>query len=93
MNCTPNVEVLTAQQAARRAFRVSLFTARGTGPERAHELATQLVHRDADLDDRRLCLECAHLRSRASCKRPGHSPLPEMLQRCPSFNWQKPSTT
>ena len=42
-------------------IRVGLFRRRGQTEQRAEALAESLVRRDADRDDRRLCLECAGL--------------------------------
>lgn len=42
--------------------RVQLFIRRGIGGTEAEGLADGLVIRDRDGDDRRLCLECQHLR-------------------------------
>jgi hypothetical protein len=41
--------------------RLRRFTDRGLGLGKAEPLARSLVTRDFDRDDRRLCLECAHL--------------------------------
>lgn len=48
-------------QISRFLYRVGLFRRRGVTEQRAEELAEQLVRRDAELDTRRLCLECAGL--------------------------------
>ena len=42
--------------------RVQLFIRRGIGSTQAEGLADDFVIRDRDGDDRRLCLECQHLR-------------------------------
>lgn len=53
--------------AERRAFRVALFRRRGIEPKRAEELADRLAVRDADRDDRRICLECSGLQRGGTC--------------------------
>ena len=42
--------------------RQALFCQRGAASQDAERLADSLVNRDRDDDDRRLCLECRHLR-------------------------------
>ena len=46
--------------------RLGRFTDRGLTLEDAERLADRLVTRDRDGDDRRLCLECAHLAGHAA---------------------------
>jgi len=41
--------------------RLALFTGKGVTLEDAERLADKLVTRDREQDDRRACLECAHL--------------------------------
>lgn len=97
-------------QISRFLYRVGLFRRRGQTEQRAEALAESLVRRDADRDDRRLCLECAGLQRAPSCGG-GPAPAPrcgpaaagqrkeaskrcepvtDILQRCPSFTFQKP---
>lgn len=49
------------RRADRFDFRVGLFKRRGESPERAEQLAARLAQRDAERDDRRICLECARM--------------------------------
>ena len=49
----------------------------------AEELADRLADRDADLDDRRLCVECRHHRHSGCAVRGAW--FPRVLQRCESF--------
>lgn len=68
--------------------QVSLFHARrkrciAFGLANAELLAEKLARRDADRDDRRLCVECSHCR-RSGCAK-GDAWLPTMLQRCDRF--------
>lgn len=41
--------------------RLALFTDRGLSMEEAQAMADRLAGRDLESDDRRLCIECAHL--------------------------------
>lgn len=50
----------------------------------AERLAEMLVHRDRDMDDRRLCVECQHAGSGRRCARREAFVL-DQLQRCPAF--------
>ena len=58
----------------------------------AEKLAARLVRRDREGDDRRLCVECAHLRG-GRCRQFQHAGtggpevgvLAAMLQNCPAF--------
>lgn len=78
---------------SRFVARVSLFLRRGIAATDADDLAERLHLRDAQGDERALCLECAHYRS-GRCgnhRRAGlYSPdlgrnLAGLLQRCPGF--------
>jgi hypothetical protein len=77
------------REIARFQFRHGLLMRRGLSDGAAERLADRLALRDQDRDDRRLCLECAALLSSTRCKH-GHAVLPDVLQRCPSFNFEKP---
>ena len=80
---------LNDRQIARMQFRIGLFQRRGLSEAKAESLADRLALRDDQRDDRRLCLECAALLSAVRCKH-GHAVLLEVLQRCPSFTFEKP---
>jgi hypothetical protein len=78
------------------AARLGRFTDKGMGLDDAERLADKLVTRDRDGDDRRLCLECAHLHGagRWRCGNCGPADVapqvlaPELvtlLQRCGGF--------
>lgn len=55
----------------------------GYGEQQADDLAERLTLRDREQDDRRVCAECQHGRSRRC---PDGLPLPgELLHRCNSF--------
>ena len=62
-------------QIARFTYRVGLFRRRGKSEVRAEQLAESLVARDAERDDRRMCLECAGLQ-RGQSYGNGPSPAP-----------------
>lgn len=49
------------RRADRFDFRVGLFQRRGESLERAEQLALRLAQRDAERDDRRICLECSRM--------------------------------
>ena len=85
----------------RFAFRVALLRRRGIEPTRAGELAAVLCLRDADRDDRRMCLECHELQNSRQCgavRRKAHGtagralePITDMLHRCGNFRWSTPA--
>jgi hypothetical protein len=86
-------------EAKRINERVMAFTARGLEHDQAERLADALVIRDRWADDRRACVECAHLRARWRCANWATAEVsaealpPDMvatLQRCPGF--AKPGT-
>ena len=77
------------RQIARFLFRMALFQRRGMAEDKAEAWADRLAARDSDLDDRRICLECANFqRSRTCAKRLPTSP--EQLMRCHGFEWVTP---
>lgn len=81
-------------------FRTGLFGRRGLEPGEAERIADRLALRDQERDERRMCIECQHLQQRGGCfqhqqgRLTGASkffqPMPLLLQRCPSFNFQTP---
>lgn len=91
---------MTPAETKRHEYRVGLFIRRRWAPDRARDFANQLVRRDFERDDRRACIECAHLQRQGSCfqaqqgRIPGVrrdlTPVQDVLQRCPSFKFQKP---
>lgn len=81
---------MTPAELKRLDYRAGLFERRGLPFEQAAELAHDLAARDADRDDRRMCIECKHFqRSRTCAKRELF--LFATLQRCPRFAWQTPA--
>lgn len=86
---------------ARFVARVALFMRRGIGAGDADDLAERLHRRDVQGDDRRLCIECAHLAGRPGAWRCTNaraagvgSELPRglatRLQRCGGFQEPPP---
>lgn len=76
---------------ARLVYRIDLFERQGHPTPRAERIADYLALRDQQRDDRRLCCECSNLRGNttqhACAKR---KPVLTVLQRCPTFNLQRP---
>jgi hypothetical protein len=78
--------------------RQSLMLARGHAPDEAEAMAEALTLRDRQGDDRRICLECAHLGARGRCIAASAGringvdkrlePVPTILQRCEAFRSQ-----
>ena len=75
--------------------RVLKFVARGIDPTDADDLAERLTLRDRDQDDRRMCVECVHLKANGRCAA-AHAgrllgvdrrfePVPTQLWRCEGF--------
>lgn len=73
----------------RFAFRAGLFQRRGLPASEAECLADRLALRDQERDDRRVCLECKHIRPQLRCIH-AHAVLNDVLQRCPSFSFEAP---
>lgn len=83
----------------RLAQRTALFRRRGFSEKRALASAKRLRKRDDELDDRRMCIECAHLQRDGVCfaARQGWiegaavylTPVKAVLQRCGDFKLQE----
>ena len=58
----PHSSAMNGQELDSLMARQDLFRQRGVSAQDAERLADRLVNRDRDSDDRRLCLECRHLR-------------------------------
>lgn len=98
---TPPSKAATAAipPLVRLITRTNLFMRRGLREERARELAEKLGQRDDEFDDRRMCIECAHLQRDGGCfaARQGWiqgaalylTPVQNMLQRCAHFKLQQ----
>lgn len=88
------------REIGRFNFRVALFTRRGWDRQKAEAWADRLFERDHERDDRRLCIECAHLRRSGGCfaasqgQIPGASrylnPVTDVMARCSAFKWSTP---
>jgi hypothetical protein len=85
---------------SRFALRVGLFRRRGATAAQAEQWADRLALRDQQLDDRRVCIECAHRQNDGGCFPASQGRIrgvtrdfkviPFLLQRCGFFQWQKP---
>lgn len=88
------------KQLARFQFRAALFQRRGMSEHDAEVWADRLYERDFERDDRRLCVECAHLQRSGVCFAAAQGwiegadrrlqPVPDILQLCPQFQWTTP---
>lgn len=70
-------------------FRAALFQRRGMTEAEAQFLADRLALRDQERDDRRVCVECKHVRAQLRCIH-SHAVLTDVLQRCPDFAFEAP---
>lgn len=94
-HCWPHSAAMNTAEIDRLISRAAQFTNRGLAADDAETMADKLVFRDRDGDDRRVCLECAHLQGLArwrcgNAERAGVGvdlprELAVMLQRCPGF--------
>ena len=85
---------MNEQQIQLMLKRIARFESLGLNrPFEADGIADRLHWRDQDGDDRRMCVECHHLKSRVDvdtdervhvCQR-RQAALPTQLQRCPQF--------
>ena len=103
--CWPHSDAMNTGEIDALTARLSHFTRRGLIELESEKLADKLVLRDRESDDRRLCLECAHLAGRAGAMRCaqwqraglGAAGVPAgfhlVLQRCDSFKDQNPQRT
>jgi hypothetical protein len=91
--CWPHSDAMNTGEIRVFQGRLVRFTAWGLSHEEANRLADKLIARDREGDDRRLCLECDHLRG-VFCRNyreahvGDHLPrdLVKQLQRCPGFS-------
>ena len=81
---------MTPAELKRMDYRFGLFKRRGLPTEQAADLAHDLAARDADKDDRRVCIECKHYQHSRTCAKRGLF-LISTPQRCPLFAWQTPA--
>ena len=69
--CWPHSTAMNTSEIDTFTARLARFTDKGINLDDGEALADKLALRDRESDDRRLCLECAHLAGRAgtwSCK-------------------------
>lgn len=83
-------EVMNDREIGRMSYRIALFQRRGMTEREAESWSDRLLDRDRDRDDRRLCIECKHLRPSYLCKAGGAS-VRDLLQRCHLFTWEIPA--
>lgn len=94
--CWPHSPAMNSREIDTFTARLARFTEKGVSLGDAEPLADRLVIRDREGDDRRLCLECAHLQGynrwrcgnwqAASVARQGLArDLVLILQRCSGF--------
>ena len=96
--CWPHSSAMNGEEVDTFTARLARFTDKGLSLIDAERLADKLVARDREGDDRRVCLECAHLRHGGRCGnwqaagvaiRARDAQLPGdftvMLQRCDGF--------
>lgn len=103
--CWPHSEAMKGREIDTFTARLARFTDRGLSLADAEQQADRLVIRDREGDDRRLCLECAHLHGAgrwrcgnwhraevATQLKDAHIPraLVLTLQRCPGFGGSTP---
>jgi hypothetical protein len=96
--CWPHSDAMNGAEIVRMVARIELFQRRGKRPAEAERLADSLVARDRDNDERRMCIECAHLQRSGACmaaqqgrlfNAPAHLvPMQTLLQRCEGFAWR-----
>ena len=95
--CWPSSPAMNTREIDQFLLRQSRFTDRGLSLDDAERLADKLVQRDREGDDRRLCLECAHLQGtgrwrcgnwkQADVATEGLArDLVFILQRCPGYS-------
>jgi hypothetical protein len=77
------------REISRFIFREALFRRRGLTATEAEAWADRLALRDQDRDDRRLCLECQHIRPQGRCVH-RQPVLNDILQRCSHFTFETP---
>ena len=104
--CWPHSTAMNTGEIDTFTVQRDNFTRRGLLESESEKLADKLVSRDRESDDRRLCLECAHLAGRtggamrcAQWQRAGlgaagvPTGLHLVLQRCDGFKDQNPQRT
>ena len=97
-HCWPHTNAMNTAEIDTFTTRVHLLTERGASTTDAEGMADALVRRDREADERRMCLECSHLRRSAGLWRCGQwqraglaaadvrGDVVNLLQRCSAFN-------
>jgi hypothetical protein len=100
LDCAPR---FGDREEARLKFRIALFQRRGLSEREAFDLADRLFERDAERDERRLCLECTQLQRDGGCRAAREGRVPDLaptfhagslkttLMRCLGFEWVLPT--
>jgi hypothetical protein len=90
--CWPNSMAWNSKEIDIFMSRLARFIDKGLSYDEAQQLASKLVIRDREGDDRRLCLECAHLKGlgcrnwqQAQVGEHLPSDLVALLQRCGGY--------
>lgn len=65
--CWPNSTAMNSAEIDTFTARLARFTDKGVSHGDAERLTDKLVMRDREQDDRRLCMECTHLRGYGAC--------------------------
>jgi len=66
-SCWPHSSAMNGAEIDTFTARLARFTDKGLSLDDAERLADKLVIRDREADDRRVCLECVHLRHGGRC--------------------------
>jgi hypothetical protein len=65
--CWPNSPAMNTAEIANFQERIAQFTQKGLSYDSAEQVADKLVFRDREWDDRRMCLECEHMKGYWRC--------------------------
>lgn len=77
----------TEEELGTFSRRYKIFLKEGLNKDEAEELATDMLKRDAEGDDRRICFECKkYQQERVLCSVNKRRPLRFTLQRCEFFD-------
>lgn len=92
--CWPSSPAMTTREMETYSARLVRFIGLGLSAEHAERLADRLVIRDREQDDRRVCIECTHVRAgllrcanwrQAGIGAPELGDMTERLQHCDGF--------
>lgn len=65
--CWPASSAMNSAEIVAFTKRIAFFTDRGMRLRAAEDLADSLVLRDRECDDRKICMECRHMRRYGGC--------------------------